>query len=63
MMAKPFNCYGGPIETPNIDRIAGQGVRYSSRGIWHEGWKAVTTHPCIAGWGHFYDAHARVGLE
>ena len=26
-----------------------------SRGIWHEGWKAVTTHPCIAGWGHFYD--------
>jgi arylsulfatase A-like enzyme len=26
-----------------------------SRGVWHEGWKAVTTHPCIAGWGHFYD--------
>jgi arylsulfatase len=26
-----------------------------SRGIWHEGWKAVTTHPCIAGWGHFND--------
>jgi arylsulfatase A-like enzyme len=26
-----------------------------SRGIWHEGWKAVTTHPCISGWGHFYD--------
>jgi len=24
-----------------------------SRSIWHEGWKAVTTHPCIAGWGHF----------
>ena len=23
--------------------------------IWHEGWKAVTTHPCIAGWGHFND--------
>ena len=26
-----------------------------SRGIWHEGWKAVTTHPTIAGWGHFND--------
>lgn len=24
-----------------------------SRGIWHDGWKAVTTHPTIAGWGHF----------
>ena len=26
-----------------------------SRSIWHEGWKAVTTHPAIAGWGHFND--------
>jgi arylsulfatase A-like enzyme len=26
-----------------------------SRGIWHEGWKAVTTHPCLAGWSHFND--------
>ena len=26
-----------------------------SRAIWHEGWKAVTTHPVIAGWGHFND--------
>jgi arylsulfatase A-like enzyme len=26
-----------------------------SRSIWHEGWKAVTTHPTIAGWGHFDD--------
>jgi arylsulfatase A-like enzyme len=24
-----------------------------SRGIWHEGWKAVTTHPTISGWSHF----------
>jgi arylsulfatase A-like enzyme len=24
-----------------------------SRGIWHEGWKAITTHPTIAGWSHF----------
>ena len=23
--------------------------------IWHEGWKAVTTHPTIAGWSHFND--------
>ena len=26
-----------------------------SRGIWHEGWKAVTTHPTVSGWGHFND--------
>ncbi len=24
-----------------------------SRGIWHDGWKAVTTHPTIAGWGNY----------
>ena len=24
-----------------------------SRGIWHQGWKAVTTHPAISGWGDF----------
>jgi N-sulphoglucosamine sulphohydrolase, C-terminal len=26
-----------------------------SRGIWHDGWKAITTHPTIAGWSHFND--------
>ncbi len=24
-----------------------------SRGVWHDGWKAVTNHPTIAGWGDF----------
>ncbi|HEY1972431.1 MAG TPA: arylsulfatase, partial [Pseudonocardia sp.] len=24
-----------------------------SRAIWHDGWKAVTTHPTNAGWSHF----------
>ena len=24
-----------------------------SRTIWHEGWKAVTTHPALSGWSHF----------
>jgi arylsulfatase A-like enzyme len=24
-----------------------------SRGIWHEGWKAVTTHPTLSGWSNF----------
>jgi arylsulfatase A-like enzyme len=24
-----------------------------SRSIWHEGWKAVTTHPTLSGWGSF----------
>ena len=26
-----------------------------SRAIWHAGWKAVTTHPTLSGWGHFND--------
>jgi len=24
-----------------------------TRGIWHQGWKAVTTHPALSGWSHF----------
>ena len=24
-----------------------------SRGIWHDGWKAVTTHPTLSGWSDF----------
>ena len=24
-----------------------------TRGIWHEGWKAVTTHPALGGWGNY----------
>jgi arylsulfatase A-like enzyme len=24
-----------------------------SRGIWHQGWKAVTTHPTLSGWGNY----------
>src|SRR5436190_101844 len=26
-----------------------------SRGIWHDGWKAVTTHPTLSGWSNFND--------
>jgi arylsulfatase A-like enzyme len=26
-----------------------------SRGIWHDGWKAVTNHPTISGWSNFGD--------
>ena len=26
-----------------------------SRAIWHDGWKAVTTHPTISGWSNFND--------
>ena len=26
-----------------------------SRGIWHDGWKAVTTHPTVSGWSEFND--------
>jgi arylsulfatase len=24
-----------------------------SRAIWHDGWKAITTHPSLSGWGNF----------
>jgi arylsulfatase len=24
-----------------------------SRGIWHDGWKAITNHPTLSGWSHF----------
>ena len=24
-----------------------------SRAVWHKGWKAVSVHPTISGWGHF----------
>ena len=24
-----------------------------TRAIWHDGWKAVTRHPALSGWGHF----------
>jgi len=26
-----------------------------TRGIWHDGWQAVTTHPAISGWARFPD--------
>jgi len=26
-----------------------------SRAIWHDGWKAITNHPTLSGWGHFHD--------
>ena len=26
-----------------------------SRAVWHDGWKAVTNHPTVAGWSHFND--------
>ena len=28
-----------------------------TRGIWHDGWKAVTTHPAIGGWGALRAGH------
>src|SRR6266496_417773 len=38
----------GHVQSP-FDAMLG------SRSIWHEGWKAVTTHPTVAGWGHYDD--------
>ena len=37
-------CYGGPIETPNIERIAGSGVRYTQ---WHTTALCSPTRSCL----------------
>ena len=39
-----LGCYGGPIETPNIDRIAADGVRYTQ---WHTTALCSPTRSCL----------------
>jgi arylsulfatase len=39
-----MNCYGGPIATPNIDRIANSGVRYTQ---WHTTALCSPTRSCL----------------
>lgn len=39
-----LGCYGGPIETPNIDRIAANGLRY---GQWHTTALCSPTRSCL----------------
>ncbi len=39
-----MSCYGGPIETPNIDRIAGGGVRFTQ---WHTTALCSPTRSCL----------------
>ena len=39
-----MDCYGGPIETPNIDRIADSGVRYTQ---WHTTALCSPTRSCL----------------
>jgi arylsulfatase A-like enzyme len=39
-----LGCYGGPIETPNIDRIAARGVRYTQ---WHTTALCSPTRSCL----------------
>jgi arylsulfatase A-like enzyme len=39
-----MSCYGGPIETPNIDRIAASGVRYTQ---WHTTALCSPTRSCL----------------
>ena len=47
---------------PSFDNADAEGDRSTqfytmlgSRAIWHDGWKAVTTHPTLTGWSHFSD--------
>ena len=39
-----MGCYGGPIETPNLDRIASDGVRYTQ---WHTTALCSPTRSCL----------------
>ena len=39
-----MSCYGGPIETPNIDKIAADGVRYTQ---WHTTALCSPTRSCL----------------
>ena len=39
-----MECYGGPIPTPNIDRIVGDGVRYTQ---WHTTALCSPTRSCL----------------
>src|SRR6478609_84708 len=39
-----MNCYGGLIDTPNIDRIAAQGLRYTQ---WHTTALCSPTRSCL----------------
>ena len=39
-----MSCYGGPIETPNIDRIAAEGMRYTQ---WHTTALCSPTRSCL----------------
>ncbi len=39
-----LGCYGGPVETPNIDRIASRGVRYTQ---WHTTALCSPTRSCL----------------
>ena len=39
-----IGCYGGPVETPNIDRIAASGVRYTQ---WHTTALCSPTRSCL----------------
>ena len=39
-----MTCYGGPIDTPNIDKIAGDGVRYTQ---WHTTALCSPTRSCL----------------
>jgi arylsulfatase len=39
-----MSCYGGPVETPNIERVAGAGVRYTQ---WHTTALCSPTRSCL----------------
>ena len=43
------------FESDDVPTPKGSGFfsMLGSRAVWHKGWKAVSVHPTISGWGHF----------
>ena len=53
-----MNCYGGPVETPTIDRLASQGVRYTQ---WHTTALCSPTRSCfLTGRNHHQNGFASI---
>ena len=58
--AEPLRRREHALQLRRRGRAAGSGTRSSircsaPRAIWHDGWKAVTTHPTLSGWSNFND--------
>jgi arylsulfatase len=58
-MWKRYEFNGGTADPCIISWPSARATQFysmlGSRAIWHDGWKAITTHPTISGWSDFND--------